>query len=65
MGVLHSWHISLGHPEIEEEQVFFAGIFSINSASGVMAFAGLCRCCWDRGEEKKMGKEKGVAMSRT
>lgn len=63
MGVLHSWHISLEHPEIEEEQGFFAGVFPTHRASGVMAFTVLC--CWGRGEEKRMGKEKGVAMSRT
>lgn len=55
MGVLHYWHLSsLGHPEIEEEQGFFSGVFFINRDGEGMAFTVLC--CWGRGEEKRMGK---------
>lgn len=59
MAVLHSWHIStLGHPEIEEERGFFAGVFPTHRASGLMAFTVLCSLLLGQERGKEDGKGK-------
>lgn len=67
--VLHAWHISSlgalwGTLRLKQSKGFLH-VFSQSQNQWVMVFTVLCSLCWGRREEKRMGKKKGAAMSRT
>lgn len=49
---------TLGNPEIEAEQGFFAGVFPTHRASGVMVFSVFCSLLLGQERGKEDGKEK-------